>query len=278
MPAYDTSYSLAGVRAATTAPQLALLDRLVPVLRADGRFRAAWLTGSFALGTADPFSDVDVHCLVDRDLGDTWVDVVRTVTPLVLVKPFPSDIAGGSCITPEWLHLDLALHRDLDLASLTGIAPLFDTTGTLPAVAVPLPDEPRVPWFPADVVDWFFYLLGTFVVVVGRDEPAWAMNGVLTARDTCLVPLMMAERGVRRVGGNKRLDPFVSPEQRAVLRAIPPLAPTIDAVVAAEVAIAADFVPRGRRLAAATGAEWPRALQDATVAWFERGLGASVPR
>lgn len=280
---YVTSLSLAGVRAATTEPQRALLDRLVPVLEADPRIRAAWLVGSFALGTADAFSDLDVHCLVDD--GDLpavereWVGLVERVTPLVMVTPFPGGaVAGATCLTPEWLHLDLALHpaSRLDLASLAGMAPLFDRTGRLPQHAVPLPEEPAVPHFPLDVVKWFFYLFGCLVVVVGRDETAWAMNGVISLRDTGLVPLMMAENGTRRIGGNKRLDPFLTPEQRAVLRSFPPISPTIDSVVACEVAIARDFVPRGRALAERTGAEWPAALEEATIGWFERMLGVTV--
>ena len=45
---------------------------------------------------------------------------------------------------------------------------------------------------------------------------------------------------------------------------------------AAEVAMARDFIPRGQRLARATGAVWPRAFQDATVAHVERHLGVTV--
>ena len=46
--------------------------------------------------------------------------------------------------------------------------------------------------------------VGNLVVVVGRNEPAWAMNSVITLRDYGLVPLMFAERGVRKRGRNKR--------------------------------------------------------------------------
>ena len=46
--------------------------------------------------------------------------------------------------------------------------------------------------------------VGNLVVVVGRNEPAWAMNGVITFRDYGLVPLMFAEHGVRKRGRNKR--------------------------------------------------------------------------
>jgi hypothetical protein len=55
----SSRYSLAGIRAATTAPQEDLIARAVEVLRGDDRVLAAWLVGSFATGEADPWSDID---------------------------------------------------------------------------------------------------------------------------------------------------------------------------------------------------------------------------
>ena len=275
-------FPLTGIRAATTAPQLALIDRSVEVLRADERILAAWLVGSFALGHADPFSDVDLHCLVADDampsLEEGWRALADSIAPMVLVRPFPAH-AGGACITEEWLHLDLVLHPEstLDPKSVEGMAPLFERRpGILPSEPTPRPAPTPVPYFPDEAVSWFFYMLGSLPVVVSRDEPAWAMNGVIVLRDDCLVPLMLAERGVRKIGGNKRLNPFLSAEQRQVLLDLLPIAPTADSVIAAEIAIAREFIPRGRVLAALTGATWPAAAEVATVRYFERSFGARI--
>lgn len=276
-------FPLTGIKSATTAPQLALIERTTEVLRGDDRVVAAWLVGSFALGHADPFSDVDVHCLVPDDampsLRETWRSLADQIAPMVLVRPFRDGDAGGACITREWLHVDLVFHAesDVDPLRVEGMAPLFEKrTGLLPdrptARATVVPE----PYFPDEVVSWFFYMLGSLPVVVGRDEPAWAMNGVIVLRDDCLVPLMFAERGIRKVGGNKRQNPFLSAEQQQVLLDLPPIAPTVDSVISAEIAIAREFIPRGRALAAATGAVWPEALEDATVAHFERSFGATI--
>ena len=283
--AYATAvtHELSALRATTTEPQERLIDHATRVLRDDARVLAAWLVGSFARGNADPWSDIDLHCTITDDsteeLRAHWPDLAWRITPTVQTKAFFPGSLGGYCITPEWLHLDLALHprATLDPNTVAPMRPLFDKTGVL------LPTEPTAapvvaaePYFPVDAVDWFFYMLGNLVTVVGRDEPVWAMNGVITLRDTGLVPLFFAERGIARVGGNKRLNPFLSDEQQALLRTLPPLAPTIDSVIDAEAAIARIFIPRGRRLAALTGATWPDDLERATVHHFERNLDTTI--
>jgi predicted nucleotidyltransferase len=44
-----------------------LLTKLVETLPADERFVAAWLTGSFANGTADALSDLDLTVVVTEN-------------------------------------------------------------------------------------------------------------------------------------------------------------------------------------------------------------------
>jgi hypothetical protein len=279
----SSRYSLAGIRAATTAPQADLIARAVEVLRGDDRVLAAWLVGSFATGEADPWSDIDLHFLVTDEGGDdleeSWRDLLARMTPTVMAQPFSPGSDGGYAITPEWVHIDLAFHREsvLDPRTVDGMSPLFDKRGDLlPAGPTPRPPFVSDPYVPADTVDFFFYMLGNLVVVVGRNEPAWAMNGVITLRDYGLVPLMFAERGVRKQGGNKRQNPFLSHEQQQVLLDLPPIAPTIDSVIDAEVAIARDFIPRGRALARTVGATWPEAFEHATIRRIEDAFGLEV--
>jgi hypothetical protein len=276
-------YSLAGIRSATTEPQEDLIARAVDVLRTDDRVLAAWLVGSFATGGADPWSDIDLHILVTDaaadDLKDSWRDLLHRMTPTVMAQPFYPGSDGGYAITPEWVHIDLAFHREsvLDPKTVEGMSPLLDKRGDrLPDGPTPRAPFVSEPYFPADTVDFFFYMFGNLVVVVGRNEPAWAMNGVITLRDYGLVPLMFAERGVRKQGGNKRQNPFLSQEQQQVLLDLPPVGPTIDSVIDAEVAIARDFIPRGRSLARTVGASWPEAFEHATVRRIEDAFGLRV--
>jgi hypothetical protein len=266
-------YPLTGIRAATTDRQLAFIERAAATLEQDGRILAAWLAGSFATGEADPWSDVDLYCCVDDDVG--WRDVLATVTPTVLATDLQAPVNGGYALTPEWIHVDVVLRRrdELDPTKhLAGAKPLFDRIGLLDDVP-PAPPVGVEPWFPREAVDWFFYMLGNIVTVVGRDDAALAMLGVLTVRDTCLVPLFLAERGVARRGGVKRLNHWLSLEQREVLESLPPLVATVDSVVDAQLHLARIFIARGRALADRLGADWPEELEAATLRHVEHGLG-----
>lgn len=275
-----TRYPLTGIRAATTEPQLALLDHAVAVLRRDERLVAGWLAGSFATGEADPWSDVDIHLCIDDAhatdvVGDGWKEVLHAVTPTVLAVTFPPPTVGGFALTPDWTHLDLVFRARSEFEPsehAVGARPLFDRLELLRD----LPPAERVhtdPWFPRETVEWFFYMLGNIVTVVGRDDAALAMNGVVIVRDTCLVPLLLAARGVRRRGGMKRLNRWLSTEDRAVVESVPPLVATVDAVVDAQLHVARIFIERGRALAAQLGERWPEELEQATVRHVEHGLG-----
>lgn len=276
-------YPLTGIRAATTHRQLALLEHAVEVLHADERILAAWLAGSFATGEADPWSDLDIHCLVEDDVaaelaGEGWKGLLGAVTPAVMATSFPPGTVGGFALTPEWIHVDLVLRprSSFDPAKhAAGARALVDRIGVLDDLP-PAPPVEVDPWFPKETVDWFFYMLGNIVTVVGRDDAALAMLGVLTVRDTCLVPLFFAERGIQRRGGMKRLNHWLSPEQRQVLESLPPLVATVDSVVDAQLHLARIFIERGRALAVRLGAEWPDALEAATIAHVEKGLGTST--
>lgn len=276
---------LTGIRTATTEPQLVLLDRAVAVLRADERVLATWLAGSFGSGEADAFSDVDLHCSVadaaiEELRGDGWKAILHRITPTVLATSFPPGrVLGGYALTPDWAHLDLVFYprSQIDPARLVGIRPLFDKTGEiLPAGDVPAPPRQGDPYFPAEAVAFYFYLLGNLITVLGRGELLLATNGTIARRDLCLVPLLLGERGIRRSGGQKRLNPFLSPDQRQLLESLPPIVPAIDAIVDCELSLARIFIPRGRALAARTGARWPADLEQATLAHLERGLGITI--
>ena len=179
----------------------------------------------------------------------------------------------------EGRALDHHSDRPCDLVAAAGrrwlcadAKPLFDRAHLLDQVppAAPVHVEP---WFPREAVDWFFYMLGNIVTVVGRDDAALAMLGVLTVRDTCLVPLLLAERGVVRRGGVKRMNYWLSPEQRQLIESVPPLVATVDSVVDAQLHLARIFIQRGRALALRVGAEWPAGLETATLRHVESGLG-----
>ncbi|MGH9157625.1 MAG: hypothetical protein ACRD1K_17715 [Acidimicrobiales bacterium] len=100
-----------------------------------------------------------------------------------------------------------------------------------------------------------------------------------------LVGLLLAEGGRattrEHAMGNpfpfsKRLRRYLTEEQHAVLVSLPPVAASIDSAIDGYVALGRVFLPRARRLAEATGAVWPAAYEQASVAHFERSVGVKL--
>ncbi|MEU4604728.1 nucleotidyltransferase domain-containing protein [Kribbella sp. NPDC023972] len=254
--------------------QQQVIERARAVLPEDERILAVYLIGSYGTGEADRFSDVDVHCVVTDDAIDwfveNWADVLRRITgPTVLADRIPGIVCGGLGITPDWVHVDLIIHPlgSFDRFQYDGVRVLFDRDGTL----FPDGDQPSqggrvgTPYWPEQTVNLFFYFLGNLVTVLGRDERIVANQGVGVLRDQ-LIALMLAERGVRRTSGAKRLNALLSDEQRAVLEAIPPTGTDPADILAANQYIVREFIRRGTTLANQTGGPWPAEFVDATLA------------
>lgn len=261
--------------------QRELIDRARVVTAQDGRVSAAWIAGSFANGTADDYSDVDLHLLIDDsrldEFATAWAGLAREIAPAVMLRPIAGAV-GGYSITPDWLHLDIVCHprSGFDAGKLRGCLPLFDRTGLLPAERTPGPSPFGAPYFPADAVEFYYYLLGNLAVVLGRGELTLASNGAIMRRDSGLVPLMLAENGVRKTDGNKRLNPYLTAGQRRFLAELPPVAADRSMIVEFDACVAAEMSRRGRALAAATGAAWPADFERATLDYLRRELGMDV--
>lgn len=252
--------------------QQAVIARAAEVLPGDERVLGVYLIGSYATGAADRFSDVDVHLVVTDDsvewYGEHWDEVLRELTgPTAWADRLPG-LIGGLGITEDWLHVDLIVHprASFDRFQYDGVRVLFDRDGTLfpDGDIAPTGGRPGEPYWPAGTVHLFFYFLGNLVTVLGRDERIVANQGVGVVRDQ-LVALMLAERGVRRTSGAKRLNALLSDEQRATLEAIPAAGTDPADVIAANQYISRQFIRRGTALAELTGTPWPAAFVDATL-------------
>lgn len=261
--------------------QQQVIERARAILPTDERVLAIYLIGSYATGTADRFSDVDVHCVVTDDtLGwyvENWADVLRSFTgPTVLTDRIPGIACGGLGITPDWVHVDLVIHPlgSFDRFQYDGVRVLFDRDGTLfpDGDRPPVGGQPGTPYWPQQTVNLFFYFLGNLVTVLGRDEHIVANQGLGLLRDQ-LIALMLAERGVRRTSGAKRLNALLSDEQRATLEAIPVAGTNPGDLFAANQYITRDFIRRGTALAKATGEPWPQPFVEATLAHLRRHFG-----
>ena len=265
---------------APTSEQARLIKRCTEVVSSDERIQAAWLAGSFAAGTADEFSDIDLHCAISDESADWfrehWSDLARQISPVVLATPLSaSGVIGGYVITPEWQHFDIVMYPMAHFApdQVGPMRPLFDRGRILPAQPIATPAAIGAPYFPADSVDTYFYFLGNLAVVLGRGEFLVASSGSMVNRDVSLVQVMLGENGVHKTDGNKRLNRSLTAEQRAFLQALPPLTSQRDIIVEFNRRVAAEVIRRGKALAAATGASWPADLERATLAYLSRHPG-----
>ena len=263
-----------------TSEQARLIERCTEVVSSDERIQAAWLAGSFAAGTADEFSDIDLHCAISDESADWfrehWSDLARQISPVVLVSPLSaSGVIGGYAITPEWQHFDIVMYpiAHFDPHRAGPMRPLLDRGGILPAEPIALPGVFGAPYFPAGSVNTYFYFLGNLAVVLGRGELLVSSSGSMVNRDVGLVQVMLGENGVHKTDGNKRLNRYLTSEQRAFLQALPPLTSQRDSIVEFNRRVAAEMIRRGRALAGATGAIWPADLERATLAYLSRSLG-----
>jgi predicted nucleotidyltransferase len=103
----------------------ALLDRIVTLFSSDPRFPAGWLEGSLADGSADSYSDIDLHLYVADDAWDeVWTQrktMVENSAP-VLVS---TDIVGAFAVALLMegpVKLDVFYERRSNLASRRRVA------------------------------------------------------------------------------------------------------------------------------------------------------------
>jgi hypothetical protein len=118
--------------------------------------------------------------------------------------------------------------------------------------------------------------VGVTVTVIRRREWVALAQGAAGFRDSLLIPLMLAENGVRKTDGAKRLNRYLTPEQIAALQAIPPIGSDPEALLEAHTAIAREYLTRSRRLAALLDAPWPTALEKASLDLWRRELGIDL--
>ncbi|MBO0883704.1 MAG: hypothetical protein J2P17_25885 [Mycobacterium sp.] len=261
-----------------TSVQRAVIDRVPDVLVADDRILAAWLVDSFATGRADAYSDIDLHCLItDESAGSfrgCWRDTATAlIRPLVLAQDIPG-IIGGYTITPDWLHLDLILHprSQLDPKAVPGLLPLYDRAGDM----LPTKTTPKAifgePYFPERPMAQFLYFVGNLPVLIARGE-RMILHGSVTGFRDVLISLMLAERGIRDRGGAKRLDPFLTSEQRQTLESLPTVSLDDDQILEAIHVVTRVIRHRAKQLAARTDATWPQELEDAALRRIRSEIG-----
>jgi predicted nucleotidyltransferase len=255
------------------------LTALVDACECDTAVRAAWVGGSLARDTADDWSDIDLHLLVEGadDFESHIVEWFEATLPVVLADQIPHVPRGFLFVTPDWIHVDVIIHGSDGFAQAELPARVLldrdDAVHDVPASAEQMVGEP---YLPAEQVRLYLYFMGVTVTVVQRHEWLALAQGAAAFRDSLLIPLMLAENGVRKADGAKRLNRYLTGEQIEAIQAIPPIGSDPQQLVEAHAAIAREYLTRARRLTELLGEPWPEHLERASLDLWRQQLGVTL--
>jgi len=265
-----------------TAEQQGLADAIAGVLAEDPAIEAAWLGGSLGRAAGDAYSDVDVLALVSAgatpaEAGLRYAREAARIADPVLVNP----LFGGrvvNVVTADWRRFDLSFVSADELGRYdSGRLKMLFNKGNRTPPARPSTAYRATPETVLPLVNEFLRVLGLLPVAAGREEWLLSLAGLDILR-RLTIDLMLEANGVGPIerGGALRRKPFLSADQAQALEGLSPVAANRDSVFAANVEIAAIFLPRARRLVADVGAEWPAAFEAATLRHLEQRLGLVI--
>ena len=102
-----------------------LIERAVAIFSGDARFPAGWLEGSLADGSADSYSDIDLHlCVVESAWEGVWNGRLREIERIapILASLDIMGVFGVGCLIEGPVKLDVFFEREGGLASRPRIA------------------------------------------------------------------------------------------------------------------------------------------------------------
>jgi hypothetical protein len=255
------------------------MSALVTACHEDPAVLAAWVGGSLARETADDWSDIDLHLLVSHseEFSTGIAEWFSRTKPTVLSDAIPGVPGGFIFVTPDWIHVDVIVHGRQGF-SQDGFPArvLLDPDALVREVQASAEEMAGEPYAPDDQIRLYLYFMGVTVTVVHRQEWLALAQGAAGFRDSLLIPLMLAENGIRKVDGAKRLNRYLTAEQIAALQGIPPIGSDPEQLIHAHTAIAREYLTRARRITALLDRPWPTELEQASLDLWRRELGISL--
>ena len=208
-----------------------LLARVEGALRSDERVLAAWLEGSFGRGTADAWSDIDLHIVVRDDALTAWLGgrdawFARLGHPVMVMPSSVSELGDWQGIVfegPVWL--DLAVHP-VSTATRDVETPLLFARVDIPTrMADALDDDERQSRLQRDL-DFFWAMTPIALKYVGRGRTDRTLTLIDLLGGTFVRLWRLIHDPARRGAGGLH---WLHPERDAALIAVMPrFDPTID--------------------------------------------------
>ena len=179
----------------------------------DVRVLGAWIEGSFATGTADRYSDIDIHLLIAEKDKETFQQELESwlsdIQSLVLFKDtFPGQMV--TCITTVGLRVDVWLHaRNTIILECTKVRVLFAAEGCIQFKGTCRDKEPKdVSSALKQHFNEFWRVLAILPTVLGREEHIAGFMGT-TFAVMSLIEVLIIGSGKQRDRGVKNINAFV---------------------------------------------------------------------
>lgn len=246
-----------------------LYARALSVLSRDARVGSVKLAGSIAAGTADEWSDLDLHVVTlaehhDAFLAD-WPSWLAAITPTVFARtPIAPFIINT--VTADGLTLDIAVFAGAEPEPATRSAYMvgslsrrgFGTVGDALEYAV---------------AEQLRGLAGPFISLIEREEHIRHLAGVPHLLGL-LTTVFLAETGAAPPG--KHWNRSFTDEQRSAVAALPPVRATREDILAFGLGLASLLVRRARPLYPRFDLTWPSELASVAASRLHDCLGVAT--
>ena len=253
------------------------LNTLADKAASDVHILAAWLAGSFATGTADRYSDIDIHLLVAEESKEAFQQELESwlsdVQSLVLFRDtFPKQMV--TCITITGLRLDVWVHSGNTIfLERDSVHVLFAAEGCIQFKAACKNDEPQDV---APVLKQHFHefwrVLAILPTVLGREEHIAGFMGT-TFVVMSLTEVLIIGNGKQRNRGIKNINAFIPQVIREEIETALTMEGTDrESIAKAHLRLTTIMQRWGPDIAEQHGLTYPFALEKAVLNYVSREL------
>ena len=201
-----------------------VLDRFVVACQADERVLAAFLSGSYARGAADEYSDLDLGVIITAagydDFRSGCEAFVRQLGEPLFLEDF--DLPDAMFfILPGGIEAEIWLGREDRLQQFPGgpYTVLLDKNGVLSEpVAERESSRDRQVETLRRAVCWFWHDLSHFTAAMGRGQLWWAYGQLEEVRGVCVNLARLRQDFSASADGYEKLDQAVPAGELAALR------------------------------------------------------------
>jgi predicted nucleotidyltransferase len=170
-----------------------VIDRFVAACQADERVVAAFLVGSYAKGTADIYSDLDLYLIITNEAYEDFVAGREAFIRLLGEPAFLEDFDLPNVvffIFPDGTEVELTLGRESQINHIFSgpYQVLLDKKRILAGAVLPWPEPAQAEQIETlrRQVYWFWHDLSHFTTAMGRGQLWWAYGQLEVLRLYCV--------------------------------------------------------------------------------------------